>query len=76
MILEIDKLKEDSKMSNSVMVGLRHPDCPIQQICLYVLKNPKGIVDQCIYMNHGNTVPSVCLYKKVNHDEATYGRSN
>ncbi len=76
MILEIDKLREDKKMSNSAIVGLRHPDCPIQEICLYILKKPKGVVDQCIYLNSGNTVPSVCLYKKVNHDEASYRRTN
>lgn len=49
MKLDPDKFKEDESKSNPMVVAMRYPDCPINEICVFIVIGFGSIAKQCEY---------------------------
>ena len=47
MILDYNRFIKDESMSNPMAVAMKYYDCPIKQICFYIVVGSGNITDSC-----------------------------
>ncbi len=61
MKLDSDKFKTDESRSNPMVVAQRYADCPINEICVFVVIGFGTIAEQCKYFKDKED-SAYCLY--------------
>ena len=62
MKIDPDKLKVDESRSNPMVVAMQYPDCPINEICMYMVVGFGSVAKQCEHLKvEGETAE--CLYE-------------
>jgi len=65
--LELDpkKFKVDESRSNPMVVAMQYPDCPIKEICVFMVVGFGTIAEQCKYFkSETDKDKAECLYKE------------
>jgi hypothetical protein len=52
MNLDPEKFKTDESRSNPMVVAMQHSDCPINEICFYMVVGFGTIAKQCEHLRH------------------------
>lgn len=61
MKIDPEKFKTDESRSNPMVVAQQYPDCPINNICFYLVVGHGNVVEQCKHLKvDGETAE--CLY--------------
>lgn len=66
MTIFADKLKIDENRSNPMVVAMQYPDCPINQICFFLVTGFGTVAEQCKYFKTDpkSEIEADCLYIK------------
>jgi hypothetical protein len=62
--LDHNKFKTDESRSNPAVVALQYPDCPINEICIYISTGFARPVKQCEHLK-AEGEEGECIYKAV-----------
>ncbi len=63
MNLDASKFKVDEGRSNPMAVAMQYADCPISQICFYMVTGFGTIAEQCQYFREEGE-RGECVYKE------------
>jgi len=64
--IDPDQLKPDENRSNPMVVALQNPECPINEICVYLAVGSGAPLKQCEHMEiEGNDAEghAYCVYE-------------
>ncbi len=65
MKIDPTKWKTDESRSNKMVVAQRYPDCPINEICVYIVMGFGSIAKQCEHLKISKDGESAkCNYTK------------
>ncbi len=65
MKIDPAKWKTDESRSNPMVVAQQYPDCPINEICIYMVVGFGSIAKQCEYLKISTDGESAeCTYSK------------
>ena len=64
MKLDPNKFKIDESKSNPMVVAMQYPDCPIGEICMYMVVGFGTSVRQCDHIK-AHPDRTECLYEEV-----------
>lgn len=46
-VIDVETLKTDESRSNPMVVALQDPECPINEICVYLVLGSGNVLKQC-----------------------------
>lgn len=62
MKIDPDNFKVDETQSNPMVVAMRYPDCPINEICFFMAVGFGSVTKQCEHLKAEGEI-SECLYE-------------
>lgn len=69
MNLDPNKFRTDENRSNPMVMAMQYPDCPINEICIYIVVGFGTVPKQCEYFKSDPKKPEAkCLYERKGGD--------